>query len=73
MNNHEALQNLIVSHKDFPKKDILFRDVLPILRNPKMFLEHLRIFLGIYSNPMKSSNKRKTREHIRIRISSFCL
>lgn len=37
MNNHEALQNLIVSHKDFPKKDILFRDVLPILRNPKMF------------------------------------
>ena len=32
-----SLKNLIETHKDFPKEDILFRDVLPILRNPKIF------------------------------------
>ncbi len=31
------LENLIEAHKDFPKEDILFRDVLPILRNPEIF------------------------------------
>ena len=32
-----SLENLIEAHKDFPKEDILFRDVLPILRNPEIF------------------------------------
>ena len=32
-----SLKNLIEAHKDFPKEDILFRDVLPILRNPEIF------------------------------------
>ena len=35
--NNFSLENLIVTHKDFPKEDILFRDVLPILRNPEVF------------------------------------
>jgi adenine phosphoribosyltransferase len=35
--NNFSLNNLIKVHKDFPKKDILFRDVLPILRNPVIF------------------------------------
>ena len=37
MINNISLENLIDAHKDFPKKDILFRDVLPILRNPEIF------------------------------------
>ena len=37
MTNNISLENLIEAHKDFPKKDILFRDVLPILRNPEIF------------------------------------
>tara|TARA_Y100001968_G_scaffold222099_1_gene204924 strand:+ start:218 stop:736 length:519 start_codon:yes stop_codon:yes gene_type:complete len=35
--NNISLEKLIESHKDFPKEDILFRDVLPILRNPEVF------------------------------------
>ena len=35
--NKVSLDNLIEAHKDFPKEDILFRDVLPILRNPELF------------------------------------
>ena len=37
MTNNISLENLIEAHKDFPKEDILFRDVLPILRNPEIF------------------------------------
>ena len=37
MINNISLENLIEAHEDFPKKDILFRDVLPILRNPEIF------------------------------------
>ena len=37
MINNISLENLIEAHEDFPKEDILFRDVLPILRNPKIF------------------------------------
>ena len=32
-----TIEDLIEVHKDFPKEDILFRDVLPILRNPEIF------------------------------------
>ena len=32
-----SLEDLIEAHEDFPKEDILFRDVLPILRNPEVF------------------------------------
>ena len=37
MINNISLENLIESHEGFPKEDILFRDVLPILRNLKIF------------------------------------
>ena len=37
MINNISLENLIEAHEDFPKEDILFRDVLPILRNPEIF------------------------------------
>ena len=36
MNNNQ-LKNYIDSIPDFPKKGILFRDILPILRHPKIF------------------------------------
>ncbi len=32
-----SLEDLIEAHEDFPRKDILFRDVLPILRKPEIF------------------------------------
>ena len=35
--NKDSLQSSIESHIDFPKKRIVFRDVLPILRDPKIF------------------------------------
>jgi len=35
--NNVSLKDFIETHEDFPKKDILFRDVLPILRNPEIF------------------------------------
>ena len=35
--NKDSLQSSIESHIDFPKKGIVFRDVLPILRDPKIF------------------------------------
>ncbi len=35
--NNFSLKNVIETHKDFPRENILFRDVLPILRNPGLF------------------------------------
>ena len=35
--SNTSLENLIENHVDFPKENILFRDVLPILRNPEIF------------------------------------
>ena len=35
--NNASLEYLIETYEDFPKEDILFRDVLPILRNPEVF------------------------------------
>ena len=35
--NDFSFENVIETHKDFPKEHILFRDVLPILRNPALF------------------------------------
>ena len=32
-----SFKNLIEAHPDFPKENIIFRDVLPILRNPDVF------------------------------------
>ena len=34
---NEKLKSAIDSYKDFPKKGIVFRDVLPILLNPDIF------------------------------------
>ena len=33
------LNRLITEHKDFPKKGILFKDLLPILQHPDIFTE----------------------------------
>ena len=35
--NNVSLESFIETHEDFPKEGILFRDVLPILRNPEVF------------------------------------
>ena len=35
----KSFTQLISQHQDFPKKGILFRDVLPILQKPKVFSE----------------------------------
>ena len=35
----ELLKNLIKDYPDFPKKGIIYRDVLPILEHPKVFKE----------------------------------
>lgn len=37
-----SFENLIEAHSDFPKENILFRDVLPILRNPEVFNELIK-------------------------------
>ena len=33
----DELKNLIGRYDDFPQKGIIFRDVLPVLRNPRVF------------------------------------
>lgn len=37
--NKKLLSEYIESHIDFPKKGIIFRDILPVLRNPNLFDE----------------------------------
>ena len=36
------LSQLITEHSDFPKKGVLFRDVLPLLQNPETFAAIIR-------------------------------
>jgi len=33
----ERLKNSIIDYPDFPKKDIIFKDIMPILTNPELF------------------------------------
>ena len=35
--NNNKLKSVIDSYEDFPQEGIVFRDVLPILRNPDIF------------------------------------
>jgi adenine phosphoribosyltransferase len=44
------LQNVIRSFPDFPKKGILFRDISPILRNPKAMQYVIDQFYEYYKN-----------------------
>ena len=37
--NNNKLKSIIDSYEDFPQKGIVFRDVLPILANPDIFLD----------------------------------
>ena len=37
MKNYNQLKLAIDSYEDFPQEGIVFRDVLPILRNPEIF------------------------------------
>ena len=52
----KKLELAIESYKDFPQKGIVFRDVLPILRNPDIFSELI--------NNMSSSNVLKNSDAI---------
>ena len=38
----KKIKNLIKDYPDFPKKGIIFKDVLPILQNPDMFSELIK-------------------------------
>ena len=38
----DELKDIIGAYKDFPKKGVLFRDISPILRNPKLFSELIK-------------------------------
>tara|TARA_B100000886_G_C20157610_1_gene380702 strand:- start:233 stop:526 length:294 start_codon:yes stop_codon:yes gene_type:complete len=38
----DELKKKIESYKDFPTKNILFRDITPILRDPKVFSELIK-------------------------------
>ena len=38
----DELKDIVDAYKDFPKEGILFRDVSPILRNPKFFSELIK-------------------------------
>ena len=38
----DELKKKIRSYKDFPTKNILFRDITPILRDPKVFSELIK-------------------------------
>ena len=40
--NNELLKSLIKDYADFPKKGIIFRDVLPVLENPEVFKELIK-------------------------------
>ena len=42
MMKNNKLKLAIDSYKDFPKKGIIFRDVLPILRNPDIFSDLIK-------------------------------
>ena len=50
------LELAIDAYKDFPKKGIVFRDVLPILRNPDIFSDLI--------NKMSSSDRLKNSDAI---------
>ena len=42
MKNYSKLKLAIDSYKDFPQEGIIFRDVLPILRNPEIFSDLIK-------------------------------
>ena len=54
MKNYNELKLAIDSYKDFPKEGIIFRDVLPILGNPKIFSDLIKEMST--SNLLKNSD-----------------
>tara|TARA_B100002019_G_C21089113_1_gene507690 strand:- start:27 stop:545 length:519 start_codon:yes stop_codon:yes gene_type:complete len=40
--NNDKLKSAVDSYKDFPKEGIVFRDVLPILRDPQIFSDLIK-------------------------------
>ena len=54
--NNDKLKSAVDAYKDFPKKGIVFRDVLPILRNPDIFSDLI--------NKMSSSDRLKNSDAI---------
>ena len=54
MKNYNKLKLAIDSYKDFPKEGIIFRDVLPILKNPEIFSDLVKEMSN--SNILKNSD-----------------
>ena len=41
----QEFEKYISNYEDFPKKGILFRDILPILANPLVFNNLINVFI----------------------------
>ena len=54
MKNYKELKLAIDSYKDFPQEGIIFRDILPILRNPAIFSDLIKEMSN--SNILKKSD-----------------
>ena len=54
MKNYNQLKLAIDSYKDFPQEGIIFRDVLPILRDPDTFSDLIKEMSN--SNILKNSD-----------------
>ena len=54
MKNYDELKFAIDSYKDFPQEGIIFRDVLPILKNPEIFSDLIEEMSN--SNILKNSD-----------------
>lgn len=60
-----SYRSLVKNFQDFPKKDIEFKDISPILANPQAFAElindflHLLLCAKIWSPTIKGSHDRK--------------
>ena len=46
--NNDKLKSAVDAYKDFPKEGIIFRDVLPILRDPKIFSDLIKEMSSSY-------------------------
>ena len=46
--DNEKLKSAVDAYKDFPKEGIVFRDVLPILRDPKIFSDLIKKMSSSY-------------------------
>jgi adenine phosphoribosyltransferase len=52
----EKLKLMVENYQDFPKKGILFRDMLPILRDPRTFQELIELLVHVVRSKLPHSN-----------------